>query len=60
MKARDKIYIHTRTKPYLSLTWSEMKEKNATNEEYIRKSTVLDIIKNAEHLADAFYKIDSL
>lgn len=42
MKAPDKIYIHARTEPYPSLTWSEVEEKNATNEEYIRKKVLLD------------------
>ena len=41
MKAPDKIYIHTRTEPYCSITWSEVKEKNCTNEEYIRKDALL-------------------
>lgn len=42
MKAPDKIYIHARTEPYPSLTWSEVKEKNVTNEEYISKDALLE------------------
>lgn len=45
MEAPDKIYIHTRTEPYCSITWSEVKEKNCTNEEYIRKDALLEWAK---------------
>ena len=42
MKAPDKIYVHVRTEPRPSITFSEVKEKGATNEEYIRKEALLE------------------
>lgn len=60
MKAPDKIYIHARYEPHPSLTWNEVKEKNATNEEYIRKDTVERIIRSALGPQDALNKLNSL
>ena len=45
MKAPDKIYVHVRTEPRPSITFSEAVEKNSTNEEYIRKDTLLEWAK---------------
>lgn len=42
MKAPNKIYVHVRTEPRPSITFSEAVEKNSTNEEYIRKDALLD------------------
>ena len=38
----DKIYVHVRTEPRPSITFSEALEKNSTNEEYIRKDALLE------------------
>lgn len=56
MKEPDKIYIHTRTEPYCSITWSEVKEKNCTNEEYIRKEALIEWLESKvyEHNEDRF------
>ncbi len=45
MKTPDKIYVHVRTEPRPSITFSEAVEKNSTNEEYIRKDTLLELLK---------------
>ena len=45
MKAPDKIYVHVRTEPKPSITFSETPENNSTNEEYIRKNTLLEWVK---------------
>ena len=45
MEAPDKIYIHVRTEPRPSITFSEVPEKNSTNEEYIRKDALLELVK---------------
>ena len=42
MKAPDKIYVHVRTDPRPSITFSEVLEKNSTNEKYIRKDALLE------------------
>jgi hypothetical protein len=42
MKAPNKIYVHVRTEPRPSITFSEVLEKNSTNEEYIRKDVLLE------------------
>lgn len=46
MSAPGKIFLHTRTKP-LEITWSEVPERNCINEEYVRKDTVLELIKHS-------------
>lgn len=56
MEAPDKIYIHTKTNPP-EITWSEVEEKNATNEEYIRKDALLEWAK--EELSHAIANIDA-
>lgn len=48
MKAPDKIYVHVRTEPRPSITFSEVLEKNSTNEEYIRKGALLEWAKEKE------------
>lgn len=45
MKAPDKIYVHVRTEPRPSITFSEVLEKNSTNEKYIREDTLLEWAK---------------
>jgi len=44
-KVPDKIYVHVRTEPKPSITFSEVIEKNSTNEEYIRKDALLEWIE---------------
>jgi phage head maturation protease len=56
MKAPNKIYIQTRTEPYCSITWSEVKEKNATNEEYIRKDALIEWLKERKNIVKRFGK----
>ena len=55
MKKPDKIYIHTRTEPYCSITWSEVPEKNCTNEEYIRKDALMELLLSLEARYSVFY-----
>ena len=45
MKAPDKIYVHVRTEPRTSITFSEALEKNSSNVEYIRKDALLEWAK---------------
>ena len=68
MKAPDKIYIHRKDNP-LEITWSEIKEKNATNVEYIRKDAMLEWLnerlRNSGrdgliHMIDVIDKLNSL
>jgi hypothetical protein len=46
MTPPDKIYVHTKTEPYFSITFSMVKEKNATNDEYIRKDELIEWAKD--------------
>lgn len=56
MKAPDKIYLNRiHPEPY----WFNDKQVDS-DIEYICKDTVLDILENSKHLADAAYKIDEL
>ena len=62
METPDKIYLRE-FGDSLSQVWSGIKPPEGTNiasHEYIRKDTVLDILENSKHLADAAYKIDEL
>ena len=68
MKVFDKIYlpiIEDEGRKLLCTTWWEedRSPRNAYVNEtiaYIRKDTVLEILKNAKHLGDAACKIDEL
>ena len=54
MKAPDKIYIHLKSNPP-EITFSEMKEKDCINTEYIRKETLLGWAKTKlSHIQEDF------
>lgn len=48
----DKIYVHVRTEPRPSITFSEVPEKNSTNEEYIRKDTLMEWAKEHKRVIE--------
>lgn len=63
----NKIYIGAVTlssnepsEEHLLPDWHLRPNPKIANVEYIRKDTVLDILENSKHLADAAYKIDEL
>lgn len=63
----DKIYVGVGTlssiqpaKEYAFPGWQEKAYSQIRNEQYIRKDKVLEILKDAKHLADAALKIDEL
>lgn len=60
MEAPDKIYVASYNGEAFSHSWTIEPLGDTTATEYIRKDTVLDILKNSKHLADAAYKIDEL
>ena len=73
MKAPDKIYLQVCGSCDIyadckTCTWGEIRDNVTWSEdkifdrdtEYIRKETVLDILKNSKHLADAASKIDEI
>lgn len=60
MKAPDKIYIQTYAGEAFSSKWTTIPFRDFENTEYIRKDTVLGILENSKHLADAANKIDGI
>ena len=58
MKAPDKIYLGIDV--IGSGYFYNLSLDNNGHPEYIRKDTVLDILENSKHLADAASKIDEL
>lgn len=55
MKAPDKIYVHVRTEPRPSITFSEAQEENSSNVEYISKDALLGWAKTKlSHLQEDF------
>ena len=48
----DKIYVHVRTEPRPSITFSEALEENSLNVEYIRKDALLGWAKKKNQRID--------
>lgn len=45
---------------YMVLGVMDFRPETSDNEEYVRKEKVLEILKGAKHLADAYSKIEKL
>lgn len=52
MKAPDKIYVHVRTEPKSSTTFSETLDKNSSNVAYIRKDALLEWVKECYEVTE--------